>query len=76
MSVAAYAREHGIPSWQLYKARQRNNKSHTNEFVEVELGAAPCGAPLELLLESGLRISVVRDFDAATLRRLLELLAP
>ena len=75
MSVAAYARKHGIPAWRLYGARRRKGSS-TNRFIEVEVCADDGRAPLELLLESGLRISVARDFDASTLRRLLELLAP
>ena len=76
LSVAAFAREHGVSVWRLYQAgrpkRKRSNRKRRTEFVEVAVSSkSPEASPLELVLPGDLRVRVPPDFDEHTLRRLL-----
>ena len=80
MSIAAFAREQGIPVWKLYQAgrpkRKRRTEKRRADFVEVTVSSrAPEVSPLELVLPGDLRLRVPPDFDEPTLRRLLGALA-
>lgn len=82
LSVAAFAREHGVSVWRLYQAgrskrkRKRRSKERRPEFVEVAVKSeSPEAAPLELVLRSDLRVLVPAGFDEVTLRRLVGALA-
>ena len=80
-SVAAFARERGIPAHRLYQARnrlaRRRREAPTTEDFQrlhvVEL-KPPAGAPVELVLPAGFSVRVGRDFDEVALRRLMEVL--
>ena len=54
------------------RARPRRAKSPKLSFVELE--APMVREPIEVLLPSGERVRVARDFDADALRRVLEVL--
>jgi len=86
-SVAAFAREHGLAAWKLYKAQRRargkarrrrgqRRRPSDPEFVRVEIVEEGCAgsAPLELVLCSGDRIVIPSGFDEATLRRVMGVL--
>ena len=85
MSVAQFARERSISPWRLYEARRRtagkkrrrSSPRHTApKFVPVEIKRPPAEiAALELVLSSGHRLRVPPDFDEASLRRLMGVLA-
>ena len=79
-SVAAFARAEGLPPSRLYWWRSRLSLTSSSEmaFVEVEQGSSAGPAKEESALEvvtvSGRVVRVSRDFDAETLRRLLDVL--
>lgn len=83
LSIAAFAREHGIRPWSLYNARAaaRRNRDSAAVFSEVRVvEESPEQAPvhgdsLEISLPSGLSIRIGRGFDEVTLRRVLGILA-
>jgi hypothetical protein len=83
-STAAFAREHGLTPWKLYKAqrvaganpqRRRRGKA-APEFVPVTIveERAPPPGPLELVLGSGYRLLIPSGFDETTLRRVVGIL--
>ena len=72
MSVAAFARKHGVSPWKLYQAGRAGRRRRRKEFIEVTVSSRdPEAPPLEILVPGGLRVRVPPDFDEATLRRLL-----
>ncbi len=71
MSVAAFARERGVPVWRLYQAGKVRRRRRRAEFIEVAVSREPKAAPLEIVVPGDLRVRVPRDFDEPTLRRLL-----
>lgn len=72
ISVAAFAREHGVPVWKLYQAGRARRRRRRKEFIEVAVSPKePDVPPLEVLVPGGLRIRVPRHFDESALRRLL-----
>ncbi len=83
-SVAAFARERGIPVWKLYRAkrvatasspsrsRRRKRSLVPVHVVDPVVAVAP---PLELQLTGGHRLLIPRDFDEVGLRRLMGVLA-
>ena len=74
MSIAAFAKEHGVPVWKLYQAG-RTRRRRRAEFVEVAVVPKVAAlSPLELVLPGGLRVRIPPDFDEPTLRRLLGVL--
>jgi len=66
VTIAAYARRHGIPAHGLYDARRRIQARA--DFVRVEMPARTSRAHLELRLPNGLQVSVASDDVAAVLR--------
>lgn len=75
LSVAAYAREHDLPSWKLYDARRAIRK-RAPEFIEVDVDPVEVAdAPLEIVFPRDLRVRVPQDFDADSLRRLVGVLS-
>lgn len=84
LSIAAFARERGIPAWRLYHARRARVGRRAPSVDLVEIGgsqavtaiaaASPVGG-LEMMLPNGLRIAVPPAFEESTLRRLLAVLA-
>ena len=73
-SARRWCQEHAVPMLSFYSWRRRLAGSTSSGFVEVHSNAAltSCsGVSIEI---SGLRISVGRDFDEATLLRTLRLL--
>ena len=84
LSAAAFARERGIPVWQLYRARRAaaagspskvRRKKRSLVSVSVVDPPAAASPPLELRLPSGLGLLIPPDFDEAGLRRLMGVLA-
>ncbi len=80
LTIAAFAREQGIPAWRLYHARQARDARRSRSLDLVEVGVDPVHVPptasdLEMVLPNGLRIAVPTTFDESTLRRLLSVLA-
>ena len=75
-SVAAFARAEGIPPSRMYWWRSR--LSSEVSFVEVErppkAGVSKAESSLEVVTASGHVVRVTRNFDALTLRRLLDVL--
>jgi hypothetical protein len=84
-----FCRRHGISFWSFSRyrgrwLREQQAATGAAEWVAVELhqgkggAAAPpaAGSGLALLLRSGLRIEVGRDFDARTLTALVKVLEP
>ena len=83
---AAFARSKGLPPWKIYGALQRRSgkrrvrraREQSNALLPVHVvGDQPgtSGVSLELVLAGGHRVLLRPDFDASTLRRLLESLA-
>jgi hypothetical protein len=88
--IASLCRRRGLAPWRLYEARRRAKRSAKAGSEAKRAGLAPVrvmdaertasreGArsapPLRVVLEGMATIEVVRDFDAATLRRVLEVL--
>ena len=76
MSIAAFARERGLPPWRLYQAKRADRRPRAAEFVEVAIPVPdPEPASLEILVGEGTRIRVPAGFDQVTLRQVLEVLA-
>ena len=76
LSKAAFCREHGIAAWQFHYWFRRLSPSSPEPdgaFARVECPAG--GAGVRLRLPSGAAIEVDRDFDPATLVRLLRAVA-
>ena len=72
MSVAAFAKEHGVPVWRLYQASRPKRRRRRKEFVEVAVTPNdPDGPSFEVLVPGGLRVCVPPRFDESALRRLL-----
>lgn len=84
-STAAFAREHGLAPWKLYKAQRvagaipGRGRLHRGrpDFVPIKIlkDRAPSSRPLELVLDSNHRLLIPSGFDEATLRRVMEVLA-
>ena len=84
-STAAFAREHGLAPWKLYKAqrvagaspRRRRRRKAPPEFLPITIveDRAPSSGPLELMLGSGYRLLIPSGFDETTLRRVMGVLA-
>ena len=85
-TIAGFCRERMLPVWQFYEWRKRLG-AKTESFVAVEVVAAepaplPTAPPpvpgtsLEIRLRGGRSLLVGPDFDAAHLRRLLQVLEP
>lgn len=71
LSVAAFARKHGVPVWKLYQAH-RTRRKRPGGFVEVAVDREDqVGVPLELVLPGDLRLQIPHGFDETTLRRVL-----
>jgi len=82
MSVAAFAREHGMSAWTIYswrrqeRERQQVEEGERSPFIQVRLSRSPrATAPLAIELREGLRVHVPTGFDEHDLRRLLGVLA-
>lgn len=78
-SLAAFARERGLSTWKLYKARRMlecaEGAAAVFERVRVVgTGEAPAPPSIEVEHSCGHRLRVPVGFDAATLRRLVEVL--
>ena len=84
VSIAAFAREHGLAPWKLYEARRaaqgggsrrgrRGRRRDEGVFVPVRVVEERTGSaqPLELVLISGHRLVIPVGFDETTLRRLM-----
>lgn len=81
VSLAAFARQRGIPAYRLYEARnrlarRRREAPSSNDFQPLHVvdTVQEGGAPVELVLPAGLLIRVGRDFDEVAMRRLLGVL--
>ena len=83
-SVAVFCRERGVREWQFYEWRKRL-RAKTEPFVAVELvasqtteAATPPAAvpsvPIEIRVSRGRSLLVGPNFEAAHLRRLLQVL--
>lgn len=76
LSLAAFAKREGIEPKRLYnwQARLRSGVARTEkpDFVEVISRATE---PLEIVLSNGHVVRIPPSFDAAALRRLLEILS-
>jgi hypothetical protein len=88
-SAAAFARSNGLPPWKMYgalqrrsgKVRTRRNAARAGQPAllpvrVVETTPTNQLAAIELVLTGGHRVLLRPDFDALTLRRLLEALPP
>lgn len=80
LSVAAFARERGLPRWKLYEGRQRLRKRKSRakdaDFIQVHVRPVePASSPIEVELKAGMRVQVPPGFDEDELRRLLGVLA-
>ena len=82
-NVAAFARQHDLTSWKLYRAQRRASNpglrrrlrgKGATEFAPVRVVEEACAPPLELVLARGRRLMIPRGFDQATLRRVLEVM--
>jgi len=83
LTLSAFARQCGLSVCRLYRWRKRLERSDVPRFHPIEIIAAPARADadvfsedsgVELVHASGHRITVRRDFDAAALTQLLEVL--
>lgn len=79
-TVAAFARDHGIPAQRLYWARRKRRRDRADEdaidFGQVHVideGHDASGA-VEVRLPGGVSIRLTRDFDDVALRRVLGVL--
>lgn len=80
LSVAAFARERGVPTWTLYdgrrRLRKRKGRAKGADFVQVHVRPVQLPpSPIEVDLKTGIRVRVPAGFDADELRRLLGVLA-
>ena len=89
LSASAFARSKGMPAWKMYGALQRRSgkvrgrrnaaRAQSNALLPVRVvDAKPTAQPaaLELMIAGGHRVLIGADFDAQTLRRLVEALSP
>lgn len=88
LKPATFARSKGLPPWKIYGALQRRagkvrrrplrEVAHKSALLPVkvvdEAATASRTSPLELVLAGGHRLLIPADFDARTLRRLIEVL--
>ena len=77
LSIAEVSRRRKVPAWHLYNAKRaarRTARPERTAFVPVTV-KDPAVEPLELVLSSGVRLRIPRDFDEALLRRVLGVLA-
>lgn len=75
-SLASFARARGLRSWKLYKARRKLRPARREvELVPVRVVDEARAEAIDLVLASGHRLQIPRDFDEALLRRLLGVLA-
>lgn len=82
MSLAAFARQRGVPAWRLYEARRRARRTLELDApepvlvpVQVKDAASPTsGASIEVELPTGRVLRVPADFDPAALARLTQVL--
>lgn len=80
LSVAAFARERGFSAWTIYDWRRRLREQPTQpdkpELIQVKVApSVPRASSIAVELEAGHLVHVPSGFDAAELRRLLEVLA-
>ena len=84
-NVAAFCRERGLRDSQFYDWKKRLRQAAAEPFVAVELvasetvkaaipSAAAPSVPIEIRLSRGRSLLVGPDFEAAHLRRLLQVL--
>lgn len=74
LSVAEFSRRHEFDKHRLYAWRRKLSVTAIGGFVPVRVVSdSPAGTPVELEVR-GVRVRVGRDFDEATLRRVLSLL--
>jgi hypothetical protein len=82
LSVAAFARDRGVPAHRVYwarrRARQRAPESDSADFGEVTVlnDATVLASPIELRMPGGVSVLLSADFDEVALRRLLTLVMP
>ncbi len=86
VTVAEFARRRGVNANRIYWARRQaraaaapTSAPAVSDFGELVVAAAPSprrAAAIELRVPSGAVVDVQRDFDEATLRRLLGVLLP
>jgi hypothetical protein len=77
LSIAAFARQHGLRPWRLYQANQARRRTQDSHFVEVSMDPAwspPPSPSLEVVMPGGLCIRVPMEFDESMLKRLLGVL--
>lgn len=74
-SVTSFARARGLTPWKLYVARRDRRADRFQPIRIVDAAPQSPAAPIELALETGHRVLLPPTFDAASLRRLLEVLA-
>jgi hypothetical protein len=85
-TTAAFAREHGLTPWKLYKAqrmaagagpRRRRRRKAELDLVRVQVveERPTLSSPLELVLDSGHRLLIPLGFDETTLRHVMGVLA-
>ncbi len=76
LSLAAFARERGLGTWKLYKARRAAAclDDPTPAFDPVTVIPSRPAAPFELEFGGGLVLRIPRGFDEVSLRRLVEVL--
>jgi len=83
-SVSGFARERGLLPWKLYEARRdgqgrpRNKRARRPDLLPVRIvdeNTTRAATPFELVLSSGHRLVIPREFDETTLRRLMGVLA-
>lgn len=75
LSLAAFARERGINTWKLYRAKRKLRPASKPAFDPVTIlagGTAP--SAFELELGGGLVLRIPPDFDEGILRRLVGVL--
>jgi len=86
-NTAAFARDRGLTAWKLYQAqrvaaggdprRRRRRHGPDRDFVPVHVVEEPSAPspPFELVLGSGHRLLIPREFDETSLLRLMGVLA-
>jgi hypothetical protein len=77
LSLAAWARQRGIGTWKLYKARRAAAAGDAPRptFDPVTIVPSRSSARFELEVGHGLVLRIPPDFDETSLRRLVEVLA-
>jgi hypothetical protein len=84
LSVAAFARDRGVPTWRLYEGRRRRQRKAASDksdsrpasqFLPIQLAPEPTsGEAFEVELRGGRTVRVPSGFDEACLRRLVRAL--